>query len=557
MVAQLTERLKENVLKICNGIAGSRQINAVCLFGPWVCGYADEKTDLNVLLVLDRFTLRLSTYHETVDGVNFSVLTVNRLDFERDVRRGLLGEFFAEKITFPYEALVNRDYLWLNELKIKKRTILELIENLILEFPESSHEFLIRKEYFMYEVMMRRSKLFPPQTYSFLNMLKSPLGRKNIESIMNGYLRAIEELENENVLFRSDGYLKITQTYIATSKKRKLRLYPFLKSLQMMALAPLLNVFSESTSSIIQEQRLFIKNHQKTSTNRLISRMVDPNKFVLLPTPLGPVSLSDKSDITDVAKKILPDGKFSDMKVKSIGGVLNEVYVLTLTKNDEEQKFVVKQFLDWSNLKWLSLTLWAFGTTSFSVLGRSRLEKEYAINKFLRRNGFPVPKIFYISHQKRLIFQEFIEGEGLVEIIRRILLSNKTEADLALVKEVGRKIAEAHSLGVSLGDCKPENFIVTKCGLVLLDLEQATRNGNQSWDVAEFLYYSGHYSPPIASAYAATIVAKEFIEGYLEAGGKKETVKKAASARYTKVFSIFTPPHVLLAISNICQKMGQ
>jgi hypothetical protein len=34
-------------------------------------------------------------------------------------------------------------------------------------------------------------------------------------------------------------------------------------------------------------------------------------------------------------------------------------------------------------------------------------------------------------------------------------------------------------------------------------------------------------------------------------------VKKAASARYTKVFSVFTPPHVLLAISSICQKMGR
>jgi thiamine kinase-like enzyme len=107
-----------------------------------------------------------------------------------------------------------------------------------------------------------------------------------------------------------------------------------------------------------------------------------------------------------------------------------------------------------------------------------------------------------------------------------------------------------------LGDCKPENFIVSKDEIVLLDLEQATRDGNQAWDIAEFLYYSGHYSPPMSSTNAAGIIARNFLEGYLEAGGKKETVKKAASARYTKVFSVFTPPHVLLAISNICQKMG-
>ncbi|MQY62525.1 hypothetical protein GH146_04490 [archaeon] len=557
MTIQLNERLKENVLKLCNDIAGSRQITAVCVYGPWVCGYADKKTDVNVLLILDRFILRLNTYSETVDDVKVSVLTVNRLDFERDVNKGWLGEFFAEKLAVPYEPLKNGEYLRLHELKIKKRTVSELLENLILEFPESSHEFLIKKEYFMYEVMMRRARVFPPLTYSFLNMSRGNLGRKNVEAIMEGYLKALKELEKENIVFHSDGYIKITRSHIDAVKRRKLRLPLFLKSIQRLLLPPLLSVFSESASSFIQDQRLFMKANKKVRAGGLVSRLEDPKKYVLLPTPLGPISLSDKSGIEDVARKIIPDGEFSKMNVKNIGGVLNDVYLLTITKNGEEQKFVVKQFIDWSNLKWLSLTLWSFGTTSFSVLGRSRLEKEYAINTFLHSKGFPVPKIFYISHQKRLIFEEFIEGEELVETIKRIISSNKTETDVALVRAVGRKIAEVHSLGVSLGDCKPENFIVSKDDIVLLDLEQATRDGNQAWDIAEFLYYSGHYSPPLSSTNAASIIARNFIEGYLEAGGKKETVKKAASARYTKVFSVFTPPHVLLAISIICQKMGK
>ncbi|MCW4054581.1 MAG: hypothetical protein NWE84_06650, partial [Candidatus Bathyarchaeota archaeon] len=102
-----------------------------------------------------------------------------------------------------------------------------------------------------------------------------------------------------------------------------------------------------------------------------------------------------------------------------------------------------------------------------------------------------------------------------------------------------------------------ENVIVTKDGTpYFVDLEQASRDGNQTWDIAEFLYYSGHYVSPIAPVNAAELIAKEFIKGYLEAEGKKETIKKAGSARYTKVFSIFTPPHVILAISNLCKKMG-
>ena len=557
MTIQLDERMKENVLELCKNIAGSRQIIAACIYGPWVCGYADQKTDINVLLILDSFTLRINTYFETVDDVNVSVLTVNRSDFERDVNKSWLGEFFAEKVTAPYEPLKNGDYLRLHEVKLKKRTVLELLENLILEFPESSHEFLIKKEYFMYEVMMRKARVFPPITYSFLNMTKGNLRRKNVETIMEGYLKAFTELETENIILHSDGYIKITQSHINSVKKRKSRLPLFLKSIQRRALPPLLSLFSESAGSFIQDRRLFMKNNKEVGANRLVSRLEDPKKHVLLPTPLGPISLSDTSGIEDVARKIIPDGEFSKITVKSIGGVLNDVYILTITKDAAEQKFVVKQFLDWSNLKWLSLTMWSIGTTSFSVLGRSRLEKEYAINTFLHSKGFPVPKIFYISHQQRLIFEEFIEGEELVEPIKRIIAANKTTRDVALVKEVGRKVAEAHRLGVSLGDCKPENFIVTKDSIVLLDLEQAARDGNHAWDIAEFLYYSGHYSPPMSSTNAASIIARSFLEGYLEAGGKKETVKNAASARYTKVFSVFTPPHVLFAISGICQKMGK
>jgi len=557
MTNQLIEKQKEKILKLCNGIAGSRKITAACIYGPWVCGYADKKTDVNVLLILDNFILRLNTHSEIVDDVNVAILIVNRLDFERDVKRGRLGEFFAEKLTLPYDSLKNKEYLQQNEVKIKKRNISELLENLILEFPESSQEFLINKEYFMYENMMRRAKVFPPIIYSFLNITRRILGNKNMESIMDGYLKSFKELEQENIIFCSNGYIKISQKYIDAVKKRKNKLPLFLKSIQRLALPPFLSVFSESTTSFIQDQRLFNKNKQKVSINGLISQLENPKKHILLPTPLGPVSLSDKSDITEITKKILLDDKLSKIETKNIGGVLNDVYLITLKKDGKEQKFVVKQFLDWSNLKWLSLAMWTIGTTSFAVLGQSRLEKEYAINKFLHSKGFPVPKIVYISHQKRMIIEEYIEGKELVENIKRIISSKNNENDVALIKEAGRKIAKAHNLNVSLGDCKPENFIVTKDDMVLLDLEQAARNGNQAWDIAEFLYYSGHYSPLMSSTKAASIISRNFIEGYLEAGGKKELIKKVASARYTKVFSIFTPPQILLAISSICKRMGK
>lgn len=555
----LNEGLKENVFGMCRSIAGSRQIVAACFYGSWVCGYADEKSDVNVLLILDGFSLLLNTYSKSTDGVNVLILTVDRRAFEKDVEQGWLGEFVAEKLTVPYEPLIDGEYLQHQEVKMKKRIISELLENLVLEFPELSSEFLIEAEYFMYEVMMQRARLFPIMTYPFLSMLRKNLRRKNVESMMRGYMKALNELAKENKIVFSDGYIKITRNYIDTIRRRKPRLPFFLRSVQRVAFFHILSVLSKTISSLMEDQRIFMKAHRKVKAEESVFQLEEPKKYLLMPTHLGPVALSDKSTIEDFVRKSLPDGKAFDMKIEEIGGVLNDVYLLRLRRGNEEQRFVVKKFRDWSSFKWFPLALWSLGTKAFTVLGRSRLEREYAINQFLHGQGFPVPKILYISPQKRLIFEDFIEGEDMVKPIKRIISSKeKAVKEAAVVKEVGRKIAEAHRLGVSLGDCKPENFIATNDGKIFfVDLEQATRNGNQTWDVAEFLYYSGHYVSLVSSAKAARIIAQNFIEGYLEAGGREETVKKASSARYVKVFSVFTPPHVIIAISNICKKMGK
>jgi tRNA A-37 threonylcarbamoyl transferase component Bud32 len=555
----LSEDLKEKVSGLCRRIAGSSQIVAACLYGPWVCGYADEKSDVNVLLILDGFPLLLNTCASSMEGIHALVLTVDRRAFEKDVEQGWLGEFVAEKITFPYEPLINWRYLQRQEVKMKKRTVSELLENLVLEFPELSSELLIKAEYFMYEAMTQRARLFPLMTYTFLNMLRKDLRRKNVESMMKGYIKALNELTGEKRIIFSNGYFGITRSYSGTIRRRKSRLPFSFRSVQRSALLHVLSVLSKTISSLMQDQRIFMKSHRMVRAEGLVSRLEEPKKYLFMTTPLGPVALSDKSTIEDFVRKTIPDGKTLDMKIEKMGGVLNDVYLLTLRRNHEEQRSVIKKFRDWSSFKWFTLALWSLGTKTFAVLGQSRLEREYAINQFLQGQGFPVPKILHVSPQKRLIFEDFIEGEKMVETIKRIISSKENAVkEAAMVKEAGRRIAEAHTLGVSLGDCKPENFIVTKDGKIFfVDLEQAARNGNQAWDVAEFLYYSGHYVFPISSAKAASIIAKNFIEGYLEAGGSKETVKNAASARYVKVFSFFTPPHVIIAISNICRKMGK
>lgn len=554
----LNEELKKAAFNLCKQIVASRELVAACLYGPYVCGYEHEKSDVNVLLVISGFRPTLRSYRKSLNGIDVLILAVERGAFEKDVEAGWLGEFAADKVMVPYEPLFNEEYLSCQEVLLKRRIIWELLENIVLGFPESSHELIIMPEYFLYETIMRRSKLFPPVTFRFLNMLRNDVKERNVIRMMHGFSEALKELSEEKWIKFSDDHVEITRKFIQAIRSKRIRVPSFLRSIQRAAFFHVFSVLPKMMSPLQREEEIFMKAHANFRNEDLTLQLEDPKKYLFMPTPLGPVPLSDETTIEEFVRKNVPSGEMANMQISEMGGVLNTAYLLSFRKNHEEHKIVVKIFKDWLGFKWFPLALWALGTKSFAVLGQSRLEREYALSQFLHSQGWPVPRVLYISLKERLIFKEFVEGENLSKIIQRLLTSKKkTTEEIALIRTVGRRIAEAHRLGVALGDCKPENVIVTKDGTpYFVDLEQASRDGNQAWDIAEFLYYSGHYVSPIAPADAAGLIAKEFIKGYLEAEGKKETIKKAGSARYTKVFSIFTPPHVILAISNLCKKMG-
>jgi tRNA A-37 threonylcarbamoyl transferase component Bud32 len=551
------EDTKNSIKEICRVIAENHKPVAACLYGPVVSGYADEKIGVNILLILSAFKPILKTYRKRLEKKDVYILTIDQWFFQKDIEKGWLGEFAAEKLIVPYDPIINSEYLWQQEVTLKKRLCWELLEAIVLEFPELSHELVIKPEFFIYETLMQRAQLFAPLTYRFLNILEKDLKEKNVEIMMKGYRKALEDLRAENLLTFSNEQVKITSKLIKIDKARGLRIPDQIKSIRRAAWLNLLSVLPKMMSSLAYDQEFYMKTHQKTRSESLRSKLKDPKNYLLMPTPLGLVPLSDKTTIEEFVKRTFPGTCTSEVASKEIGGVLNSVYLLTILKNHEQQRIVVKKFKNWVSFKWFPLALWAIGTKSFAVLGQSRLEREYSLNKFLQSQGLAVPKILHISPRESLIFQEFVEGETLVSVIKRVIKkTEKANNELQLMKEAGKRIAEVHKTGVVLGDCKPENLILAKDGKIyFVDLEQASRDGNQIWDVAEFLYYSGHYVPPLASASLAELIAKPFIEGYLEAGGKKENIRKAASPRYTKVFSIFTQPHIIFAISNLCRKI--
>ncbi|MEM1540718.1 MAG: lipopolysaccharide kinase InaA family protein [Candidatus Bathyarchaeia archaeon] len=560
---RLAENLEKHIISFCRRIANSRQVIGICLCGGSLLGTIKERAPLEVLLIIDGFKPGLMNYVKFFHDKAVFVYAVDKWLFERDVERGFLGEALAIQLVFPYMPLLNAEYLRAEELKLKRRLILEALENLVLDFPELCYEIHIKPEYFMYEAIHSRARLFPPIRYIVANFLREDVEKENLQTAMDGFLQALEFLEKENVIMRTRGYIRISREFADTVKNRKIRYTSLLKTAQKTLFLSLLGTFPRVFTALLQNKDLLQKlRNFDWETFKGSYHIEDSKRYLFIPTANGLTPLAAETSIEEFAKNILSASKDAEATIEELGGVFNEVYLVRVRADGQERRVVVKTFKDWSSLKWLPLNIWTFGTRTFALLGQTRLERECTTNQFLYRKGFPVPKLLAINHDKRLVFMEHVEGESLEKIIREIANAKNekeiSEEYLKILQKVGETFARVHALNLTLGDTKPENILMGKNGeIYLLDFEQASRGGDKAWDIAEFLYYAGHYMPPLVGSYPAELIAKAFIKGYLKTGGDIKVIKDAGKTKYTKVFSVFVFPHIIFAISNICKKADE
>ena len=251
----------------------------------------------------------------------------------------------------------------------------------------------------------------------------------------------------------------------------------------------------------------------------------------------------ETDQVLKLVRTYRPEGRVS---IRRIGSFVNDVFLVDVNG----EKFVVKRYTNWISLKWVTLNLYGLGSVRFSISGRRRMESEYAFNYLLSRRGLRVPEILGADVRSRSILFSYVSGDGLALLLSKLAQTGEFgQRDGIAAYEAGLLIAGAHKIDAALGDTKPENFIVDRNGTVtLVDLEQARENGDYGWDVAEFLYYSGHYWLPFNKALSRFV--EGFVKGYLETGSSR-ILRKAASPKYVRVFSVWTPPNILIHIRKM------
>ena len=509
---------------------------------------------VDVLAVWKRFPPGVKTYERELRGADLFILAVDRRLFERDVREGFLGEVVAGRLLAPYRGLLGVDYLWRWEVLFKRRKVTEALTSLALEYPQLSSEILIEPRYFLFENLRRMTRIYPPISSIYQGFMGERSGEA-VEAAMRGYREAMRELVEEGCIHLKDGYVTLDRGFVEKALRRRFRAISFLRMVERALRSYLIRGFQGVVELLDFSLEMAGQLGKELIGERDRVRMEDPKRFLHLPTTLGTISLTERTGIEDFIRRVKPLGEVSEFRMERSGGVLNEVYVLYFRRDGGEERALVKKYQNWIGFKWFPLALWTLGTQDFAVLGRSRLEREYTINSLLHRERYPVPSIYHVNLNRRLLIREFIEGESLVETVKEVLSRGVEDGSGWQLRRLGEIIAGVHGLGVSIGDSKPENFIASPGGeIYLIDLEQGAHKGNRAWDLAEFLYYSGHYASLLTDLDHVADLARAFIEGYLKGGGEVGVVEDVAGLQYTRVFSLFTLPQVIYTISKTCRE---
>ena len=550
-IDDLDAEFARRALSVCENIAKERSLIAALVYGSRAAGYARKDSDYDILLVIHDYSEKVRYYYRNIPDAQLAVLAVDQKALEADVNRGALGDFVAGRLLSPYIPLKGVEYIRRVETAVKKRFAEEELKDLVLEYGELARGLTVKPEYLILARMEKRAKVYSPLRYSYIKMLRPDLRDKNLGKILDGYHDALGELQKEKLVRYEEQNIRLEDEYVD-----RVLSYKMLNKVVNLADISRRTFNSYITHGragrvtlevVAKELASKLKRELQVTFNR--QEIEDPKNYLFLKTKKGLQCLNKTDAMVEKLQRLRGT---NDVVARTLMSALNEVYLAEI----EGEKFVAKRFTDFHNLKWFIINVAAYGTKIFSLQGRSRLANEYLTNRFLAENGIPVAEIISVSIPERMLIERFIEGTSVLDFVSETMnREHLTEKQRGWAFQIGRTVAHVHFLKVVLGDCKPENFILGNDEKIyVLDLEQGERCGDAAWDVAEFLYFSGHFGTRFSGGFSEFIDA--FIHGYLTFGDA-QTLKKAASAKYSKIFIAWTPVPILQETSAILQRSGQ
>jgi len=531
----------ETLLRISDEISSKKTIIGVAAYGSQIANYATEDSDYDIIVVLDEYSPRVK-YRYIKGELEISALLVDKESILADAQKASLGEFVAGRLLNIYLPIKGKKFFKEVENIIKKRVIAESLNEIGSSLGEFSQEILIPVEYFLYDKLKKRSSIYPPVLYSYAKTYGDELRAKNTEAACQGFLIALKDLESKELITLKDGLVKIKDS---KSKGWTTIFSGMIKYTQRGLTQYAVHGYAGTVGLNIMSKELMSKISRVRKGYEVPEVIRNPKSLWKLSE--GDLIVEEEEWLQKVFEHFQLKGDIITNK-DNIGDIYSSSKVYSASDKEQNVKFIVKRFADIKAMKWIVLNIWALMSKRFDMSPISRLSREYSSLKEIREIGLNTPRVLLVAFNQRILVTEFIEGSNLGEILSKVFKGEKNM--MKYIRIYGEELGKVHKSGYTLGDTKPSNSILSKGKIFLIDLEQAAKNGDKSWDIAEFIYYSSKLTLDTS---AAKQLVREFLDGYLKYGDNK-SVKDAHKLKYLAPFQPIIAPNVATAIRKVIKE---
>jgi len=516
-------------------IIKDKTVVATCIYGSRIAGYAKENSDYDVIVVLENYK-NIVRYKYLKGNPEVSALLVDKKALFDDAIKARLGEFVVGRFLNIFKSISGDEIFNEIEAIYKKRIILEIIKEIELSYGELSTIIKIPQEYFLFEKLKKRAALYPPARYSYVQTYMGQKWNENLKASLSGFREPFSQLEKEGIISINENIIKINSPIVKNRQFNRITT-KMTNTTRGIAQYAVHGFAGRVGLNVIVKEML-------SKINRNKSRYEVP-EFIRHPKTIW--ELDDALLIIDCdswLKEISQYLKMDDSckyKKKRLGEFYSTTQKIELTDSNKKYTIAAKKFKDPKNLKWAFLNIWA-SAKKFENTPDIRMCNEYKYLKMFKEMNFLTPKVIGLFLSDLILVMNYIEGVDLGTISSEFLRGKSQ--DLEPIRLYGDNLGRLHSKGYTLGDTKPSNAIYNNSKLYFTDLEQASKGGDYSWDIGEFIYYSLKMCLQVDNA---RILVDTFKKAYLQKG-YSEALTNATDRKYVRPFAPIVIPKVVKVV---------
>ena len=267
------DKEKERIIRIINKVVKGLDIEAICMYGSRIAGYANEKSDYDIIVVINNYKNKVR-YKYIFDKIEISAIFVDKDSIVRDAKEGNLGEFVIGRLLNPYEVIVNPEFFDSVEIEYKKRIILEQIDRLQIEYRSLSEYLKIPAEFFLFHRLRFRMRIYPPVKYSYIMTYSGKINSKNVKKSLKGFNKAAELLHKDNQLRYEKGVIHLI------NKKRKSRIMINLRITRRIINHYYIHLLAGRVKYNIALKELFSKINRKKNMKETPQYLIEPESLL-------------------------------------------------------------------------------------------------------------------------------------------------------------------------------------------------------------------------------------------------------------------------------------